>query len=241
MSQSLILGKLQMVQDRTLTNKDRCGSAFDIEIVSATSRQTKTAPEAAANIVLYSLRSPAFILRKCTIKDGKCRRIKKQAACTVCDDISYWWNIYKKCRKYVVEKRSSIQNSHRVRDKNTVKQFKDLHKTIGHKTFEKKSLFLSSQSVKLLTDPNPIVDDGPQNSIGGIIEVRRLGDFPGVDFKVDTGLKKYSHGWENNALNTKPIICSWKQFVTDTKEKPTVMKFYFIEGSAFLLVSLDIL
>lgn len=67
-----------------------------------------------------------------------------------------------------------------------------------------------------------------------------LCDFLGVDFKVKPIAKDYSHGWKNNALDAKPIVCSLKVLVMNSNGKTTVIKFDLIEGSAPLIVCLNI-
>lgn len=93
---------------------------------------------------------------------------------------------------------------------------------------------------KLLPDPNPILDEGAPTSTGGIENAITICDVLGIHLTQDPPRDTYYHGWGENCLDARPIVCSLTLTVQDVTGKPTSFTFDLVHGKSPLILGQDV-
>ena len=96
-------------------------------------------------------------------------------------------------------------------------------------------------SVKLQTDPNPIIDEGAPSSTGGIINAVTLCDFLGIPLTIFAPREHYEHGWGDDCHDARPIVATWTLTIMDQKSNPVALTFDLVRGESPLLIGLDVM
>lgn len=73
-------------------------------MVSATLRQVTVSPDSLADPSLPPHTRQTSLLGKRPNDENRRAFVKKPAGCTVCGDMSHWWNESEKCRNFVSKK-----------------------------------------------------------------------------------------------------------------------------------------
>lgn len=100
--------------------------------------------------------------------------------------------------------------------------------------------FLVRDSVRELTDPNPILDDGSPTSTGGMSSAIKLFEALGIAFDVRRPDKLYERGWGFQCQGASPIACSWSITVQDLAGSPTTFDFDLFRDDSPLIIGLDL-
>lgn len=93
----------------------------------------------------------------------------------------------------------------------------------------------------LLTDPNPIVDEGAPSSTGGIINAATLCDLLGIQLVLETPREHYEHGWGEDCHDARPIVASWTLTIMDIHSHPVSLSFDLVRGESPLIIGLDVM
>lgn len=142
-----------------------------------------------------SVRQTTSILGKVFYDDVKKKPTrKKNSDCSVCGNVGDWWHENDKCKAFVESKRYLLFKSHRVSNRDIIEKLDLFCNTHGGPESKRKTGFSCQGSVKLLTDPSPLIDDGAPNSIDGTTEACTLYNLLSTEFSVKLADRIYSHG-----------------------------------------------
>lgn len=89
-------------------------------------------------------------------------------------------------------------------------------------------------------DPDPIIDEGPPTSTGGMINAAALCDQICIALHVENPRAQYLHGWGEQCKDTKPIRCSYSLKITDASNWPATLTFDLVNGISPLIVGMDV-
>jgi len=85
-------------------------------------------------------------------------------------------------------------------------------------------------------DPNPLMDSGAPESIGGTQSAALLCDCLGIQLVLEPPEQHFLHGWGPQMLDAKSVRCSWKLPVEGVDGRTTYFLFHLVHGDEPLVI-----